>query len=161
MHIPNAQSFGQLSVPEIMNFQLNRYPMLFIDGITEVVPGEHAKGFKAFTFNEWFFPKHFEDDPNVPGFVQIEALAQVFLMTFLTIEGLAGKKASALNIDKVRLRRKIIPGETMIIEAKLEEFKRGIAKGTAKGAIGAEVAISAHFTVGIPDLIKEYLPGDK
>jgi 3-hydroxyacyl-[acyl-carrier-protein] dehydratase len=160
MDIPSAPSFGQLAVPEIMKFQLNRHPMLFVDRITEVVPGKRAKGLKAFTFNEWFFPQHFEDDPNVPGFVQIEALAQVFLMTFLTIEGLAGMKASALNIDNVRLRRKIIPGETLSIEAELEEFKRGIAKGWARGAIGSEAAVSARFTVGIPDLIKIHLPRD-
>ena len=66
----------------IQECQQNRYPQLFIDSITDVVPGKSAKGFKNFTYNEWFFPAHFEGDPNVPGFVQIESLVQVFLMTF-------------------------------------------------------------------------------
>ena len=38
-----------------------------IDHVTEVYPGKFAKGFKNFTNNEWFFPIHFKDNPNVPG----------------------------------------------------------------------------------------------
>ncbi|MFA5196346.1 MAG: UDP-3-O-[3-hydroxymyristoyl] N-acetylglucosamine deacetylase, partial [Bacteroidales bacterium] len=58
----------------IQQYQQNRYPLLFIDYVEEVVPGKSAKGHKNFTFNEWFFPAHFADEPNVPGFIQIEAL---------------------------------------------------------------------------------------
>lgn len=73
-------------------YQQNRYPCFFVDKIVEAVPGEYAKGYKNFTYNEWFFPAHFEDEPNVPGFVQIETLTQVFLMTFLTFPENKGKK---------------------------------------------------------------------
>lgn len=66
-----------LDVGEIQQYQQNRYPLLFVDKITESKPGEYAKGYKNFTYNEWFFPAHFADEPNVPGFVQIEALTQV------------------------------------------------------------------------------------
>ena len=69
-----------LDIPGIKACQQNRHPVLFIDKIVDTTPGEEANSIKCFSYNEWFFPAHFEDDPNVPGFVQIETLTQVFLM---------------------------------------------------------------------------------
>ena len=46
----------------IQQYQQNRYPCLFIDYVEEAVPGKSAKGYKNFTFNEWFFPAHFPDE---------------------------------------------------------------------------------------------------
>jgi 3-hydroxyacyl-[acyl-carrier-protein] dehydratase len=148
-------SFG---IPEIMRYQQNRHPLLFVDKITEVVPGKFAKGKKAFTFNEWYFPAHFEGDPNVPGFVQIESLVQVFLMTFLTLDGQAGQKTSFVSLDQVKFKRKIIPGDTLNIYAELENFKRGIAKGFAVSDVDGEAAVSATFTIAIPDVLANFRP---
>jgi 3-hydroxyacyl-[acyl-carrier-protein] dehydratase len=148
-------SFG---IPEIMSYQQNRHPLLFIDKIIEVVPGKFAKGKKAFTFNEWFFPAHFEGDPNVPGFVQIESLVQVFLMTFLTLDGQAGQKTSFVSMDQVKFKRKIIPGDTLNIYAELENFKRGIAKGFAVSDVDGEAAVSASFTIAIPEVLANFRP---
>lgn len=148
-------SFG---IPEIMKYQQNRHPLLFVDKVTEVVPGKFAKGKKAFTFNEWYFPAHFEGDPNVPGFVQIESLVQVFLMTFLTLDGQAGQKTSFVSLDQVKFKRKIIPGDTLNIYAELENFKRGIAKGFAVSDVDGEAAVSATFTIAIPDVLANFRP---
>ena len=74
-----------LDAMAIQKYQQNRYPSLFIDFVEEAIPGKSAKGHKNFSYNEWYFPAHFADEPNVPGFVQVEALTQMFLMTFLTI----------------------------------------------------------------------------
>jgi 3-hydroxyacyl-[acyl-carrier-protein] dehydratase len=145
-------------IPEIMNYQQNRYPLLFVDEIIEVVPGKFARGKKAFSYNEWYFPAHFEGDPNVPGFVQIESLVQVFLMTFLTLDGYAGQKTSFVSLDNAKFKRKIIPGETLNIYAELENFKRGIAKGFAESDVNGEPAISASFTIAIPEILGRYSP---
>ena len=88
-----------LNIVEVQKYLSNKYPVLLIDCIEEVLPGKYAKGYKNFTYNEWFFPGHFADEPNVPGFVQIEALMQVFLMTFLTCQGgYKGKKQLMLSL---------------------------------------------------------------
>lgn len=121
---------------EIQKYQQNRYPLLFVDMITEAEPGKYAKGFKNFTYNEWFFPAHFEDEPNVPGFVQVEALTQVFLMTFLTIPEYKGKKTGFVSIKNMRFKKKIVPGDRLNIEARLDFLRRGLAKGVAIGSVG-------------------------
>ena len=73
----------RLDIIDIIRHQRNRYPVLLVDKIVDLVPGERATGVKCFTYNEWFFPGHFDDEPNVPGFVQIESLVQTFILTFL------------------------------------------------------------------------------
>ena len=72
----------KLDVIDILKSQQNKFPLMFIDKIISVIPGKELTAIKNFSYNEWFFPAHFEDEPNVPGFVQIECLAQAFILTF-------------------------------------------------------------------------------
>lgn len=142
----------------IQECQRNRYPLLFIDKIEEAVPMERAHAIKNFSFNEWFFPAHFDDEPNVPGFVQIEALAQTFLMTFLCVEEYRGMKTAFVSIDRTRFRRKIIPGDRLDIYATLESFNRGVAKGHVESYVDGEDACCAHLIVAVPDVLNRYKP---
>ena len=146
---------------EIQQYQQNRYPCLFVDCITEALPGKYAKGFKNFTYNEWFFPTHFVDEPTVPGFIQAETLAQVFLMTFLTMPENKGKKAYALAYRNAKFRKTIVPGDKLEIEAELFSFKRGVAKGITTGYINGEFACSLELDVGIVEIMKQYSPANK
>jgi 3-hydroxyacyl-[acyl-carrier-protein] dehydratase len=138
--------------------QRNRYPLLFVDRIYDVEPGVKATGLKCFSYNEWFFPAHFDDEPNVPGFVQVESLVQTFIMTFLTLDGNQGKKTNFLKINNVNFKRKIIPGETLIINAKLDSFRRGLAIGSANSFVDGEIACSAEFVVALPDILTSFAP---
>ena len=155
--------------PEILSFdikgiqecQQNRYPQLFIDSIVDVVPGKSARGFKNFTYNEWFFPSHFEGDPNVPGHIQIECLVQTFIMTFLCMEPYKGMKTNFVSINNAYFKRKVIPGERLEIRATLDSFKRGIAKGSAASFVGDEIACSADFLITLPDVLENFKPRKK
>ena len=143
---------------EIQKYQQNRYPCFFVDCIEEAVPGKSAKGFKNFTFNEWFFPAHFADEPNVPGFIQIEMMTQVFLMTFLTIPENKGKKTGFISVDGARFKKKIVPGNRVDIQAELTSFRFGLAKGNVVGYVNGEVACQLSLTVAIPDIMTKFMP---
>lgn len=147
-----------LDAYEIQQYQQNRYPCFFVDRITEAMPGEHAKGFKNFTFDEWFFPAHFTDEPNVPGFVQIETMTQVFLMTFLTIPENKGKKTGFISVKNARFRRKIVPGDRLDMEAWLDFYRHGLAKGHVEAWVDGEAACSLELEVAIPDIMRQFRP---
>jgi 3-hydroxyacyl-[acyl-carrier-protein] dehydratase len=151
----DALSFDLVGIKEC---QQNRYPILFVDKISEVVPGDYAIGHKNFSYNEWFFPSHYEDDPNVPGFIQVEALVQVFLMTFLTIPEYKGMKTSFVSINNVRFRKRIVPGDRLDIKANLKSFKRGLAMGVVSSTVDGVDAASAEFVVCIPDVMQSFKP---
>lgn len=155
------ESLYNLDAYEIQQYQQNRYPCFFVDVIEEAVPGKSAKGYKNFTFNEWFFPAHFADEPNVPGFIQIETLTQVFLMSFLTIPENKGKKTGFISVKNARFRKKIIPGDRLDIVAELDFYKRGLAKGRATGYIKEEVACEIELEIAIPDIMNQFKPKAK
>lgn len=145
-------------IPGIKRCQQNRYPLLFIDRVYDVIPRKQATAVKCFTYNEWFFPAHFDDDPNVPGFIQLEALVQTFLMTFLSDDTLSGKKTNFIKVSNMEFKRKIVPGETLIIRAELKSLRRGIASGNAQGLVDDEPTCRADLVVAIPDELDKYKP---
>jgi len=142
---------------ELLEYQPNRYPFLMIDSVDEVVPGKFANGFKNFTNNEWFFPIHFPGHPNVPGALQLEALAQMLTIAITTLPGNKGKVTHALS-HSVRFKREILPGEKLIIETKVLKWKRGICEGVGKGIVKGEVACEAQMVITIPEILEQYIP---
>lgn len=139
-------------IPGIMSCQQNRYPMLFIDRITECVPRKFAKGYKLFSYNEWYFHGYETTSPKVWNAIQIEAMSQTFLMTFLTLDEFRGSVAMSYKFDKVQFLRKIVPGERLDLEATLDSFGRGVARGKVKGHVNGALACSMECTIVIPKL---------
>ena len=54
----------------------HRYPMLLVDRLCDINPGESAVGKKAVTINEPFFQGHFPEKPVMPGVLIVESMAQ-------------------------------------------------------------------------------------
>jgi len=146
-----------LNAEELKRFQPNRYPFLMIDYVTDVEPGVHAKGYKNLSNNEWYFPVHFPGGPNMPGALQLEAMAQMLTVALTTKEGLEGKVTHALE-HKVRFRKEVLPGEQLVIEANIISWRRGICKGKAIGYTNGEVACEAEMLITIPDILDQYIP---
>jgi 3-hydroxyacyl-[acyl-carrier-protein] dehydratase len=149
------------SIKDILNIQANKYPVLFIDRVESCVPGEKTCCIKNFTYNEWFFPSHYDDDPNVPGFILIESMVQSFLISFLSLEEFRGSRTSFLDVKNAIFRKKVIPGDTLIIESKVNSFKRGVAKGISEATVNGEFACSADFVVGIPNVMEKFRPDNE
>lgn len=146
-----------LNCEELKRFQPNRYPFLMIDYVTEVEPGKHAKGYKNLTNNEWYFPVHFPGGPNMPGALQLEAMAQMLTVAITTQEGLEGKVTHALE-HKVKFRKEVLPGQQLVIDAEVISWRRGVCKGKAVGRTDGEVACEAEMLITIPDILNLYLP---
>ena len=147
-----------LSTIEILNSQQNKYPIMFLDKIIYAIPGKQVTAIKNFTYNEWYFPAHFHDQPNVPGFVQVECLVQAFIMTFLSLKKFKNSKTNFYNILDAKFRRKIVPGDVLTIVANLKSLNRGVAQGSSEGFVGKEFACSGNFIVTIPSIFEKYIP---
>ena len=145
---------------EIQKYQQNRYPCFFVDCIEEAVPGKSAKGFKNFTFNEWFFDHNSEEVSEVPEAIQIETLTQVFLMTFLTLPEYKGEKTSFVSVE-TRHIKPVKVGDRLNISAKLVSVSRGLAKGEAIGTTGGGACLEIKFLIAVPSIMKSFLPQEK
>ena len=146
-----------LNCVQLQDYQPNRYPFLMIDHVDWVVPGKSAKGYKNLTLNEWYFPQHFPGAPNMPGALQLEALAQMLTVAITTLPGMQGKVTHALQ-HLVRFRKEVLPGDKFVIETEVLSWKRGICKGRGVAYTNGEVACEADMLITIPDILEQYLP---
>lgn len=146
-----------LNCVQLQDYQPNRYPFLMIDYIEEVIPGKSAKGYKNLTANEWYFPVHFPGAPNMPGALQLEALAQMLTVAITTLPGLKGKVTHALE-HRVRFRKEVFPGDKLIIETRVLSWSRGICKGAGSACVNSDVVCEADMLITIPEILEQYLP---
>lgn len=150
------QTFS-LDAVELLKYQPNRYPFLLIDRVTEVLPGKYAVGFKNVTNNEWYIPAHFPGDPNMPGCLQIEAMAQMLTVAILTMEDMEGKIVHGYKHAGI-FHREVRPGDRLEMRAEIDSYKRGLCKGHVKGYIDGELACELESTIIIPDIFNQYKP---
>ena len=68
---------GPLDVRRVMAALPHRYPMLLVDRVEQILPGQSITAIKAVSMNEGFFQGHFPGNPVFPGVLQIEAMAQI------------------------------------------------------------------------------------
>ena len=136
-----------LGIKEIEAIIPHRHPFLLIDRIDELEPGVRATGVKNVTFNEDFFKGHFPSEPVMPGVLILESMAQVGAVIILSVEENKGKTAFFGGMDKVKFRRKVVPGDVLCLECEVIKQKGpiGVARATAK--VNGELSVSAELTV--------------
>lgn len=134
---------------EIMDIIPHRYPFLLIDTIEELEPGARALGRKCVSVNEPFFQGHFPGNPVMPGVLIIEALAQVGAVAMLSQPDFKGRTAYFAGIDKARFRRKVVPGDVLLLETEIIKVKGPIGIGRAVAKVGDQVAAQAELTFSI------------
>ena len=109
-----------LDIDEIREILPHRYPMLLIDRLVDIKPGESAVAIKNVSINEPFFNGHFPQKPVMPGVLMIEAMAQAAAAYTSYTENLdtEGKIVLFMGVDKARFRRPVTPGDQVHIAVK-------------------------------------------
>lgn len=95
------------------------YPFQLIDRIDACEIHRYAIGLKNLTANEPFFQGHFPGQPVMPGVYLIEACAQT--AGHVIQDGEQPVRSCYLSgIETFRIRRPVVPGDTLAIRAELE-----------------------------------------
>lgn len=134
---------------EIQKVLPHRYPFLLVDKILEIEKGKKAVGLKNVTINEPFFQGHFPGTPIMPGVLIVEAMAQVGGIAILSMEEYKGKLAVLTGIDKMKFRKQVVPGDTLIMEADLIAFKMGIGKAKVCARVDGKIAAEGEMMFAI------------
>jgi len=106
---------------------------------------------KNVTANEPFFTGHFPAEPIMPGVLQIEAAEQAGGMLVLgTVPDPENYSTYFLKIDKVKFKRKVVPGDTLILKMDLlEPIRRGIALMYAEIYVGNQLVMEGELMAQI------------
>ena len=128
----------------------HRYPMQLVDKITAIGPTSIV-GIKNVTANEPFFQGHFPQEPVMPGVLQVEAMAQCGgLLVLNQVEEPEKWSTYFLNIDNVKFRQKVVPGDTLLFKVELlHPVRHGISSMKGYMFVGDRVVSEATFTAQI------------
>lgn len=136
-----------LDIQAIMQRLPHRYPFLLLDRVIRIVPGEEIVALKNVTINEPFFQGHFPARPIMPGVLIVEAMAQAGGV--LAHETRRSEKPEGLiyfmGIDSVRFRRPVVPGDQLILEARLLKFRSRAAKMAGRALVDGQLAAEAEL----------------
>ena len=138
-----------LTTKEIMEIIPHRHPFLLIDTIERLEPGVGAVGKKCVSGNEPFFAGHFPGNPVMPGALIIEALAQVGAVAMLSLPEMKGKTAYFAGIDKAKFRRKVLPGDVLLLETIITKVKGPVGVGRAVATVDGRKVAEAELTFAI------------
>ena len=128
----------------------HRYPFLLVDRITEFEVDTRIVGIKNVSLNEpllWHGP----GGPALPPTILTEAVAQVGAVLILAKPENKGKLIFFGGIERVRYRRPVRPGDSVVIEARVHRLRSrvGVLKGFAR--VNGQVVMAGRMTFALSD----------
>ncbi|MDO9111296.1 MAG: 3-hydroxyacyl-ACP dehydratase FabZ [Desulfatirhabdiaceae bacterium] len=137
----------RLDISEILALLPHRYPMILIDRVIDLIPGEKVVALKNVTINEPFFTGHFPTTPVMPGVLIVEAMGQaggVLIMSDLPRNEIPGA-VYFMGFDRVRFRIPVTPGDQLILEVKIIKRRSKAVKMSATAMVNEKLVAEAEF----------------
>ena len=127
-------------IEEIQKLLPIRFPFLMVDRILELSE-DSVKVLKNVTINEPFFAGHFPNEPVMPGSLILEGMAQTagLLLSALT----KSPMGYLAGVDEARFRKKVVPGDTLIYEARLIKQRENLFKTQVTATVEGEKVAEA------------------
>jgi len=133
---------------EILRSLPHAFPFRMIDRILDIEKGKRAVALKNVSMDEPYFLGHFEKEPVLPGVLVLEAMAQTGGLAFESSfeNGEEGVPVLA-SIEEFRLKRRVIPGDRLIIEAEVLRIFSNLAKVKVLAKVEEETVAEGTFVL--------------
>ncbi len=153
----SEQNVVNIDINQIMQMIPHRYPILLVDRLIELTPGESATGLKNVTMNEPQFMGHFPGYPVMPGVLIVEAMAQTAALVVVDFlgEDAKGKVVYFMTIDNARFRKPVTPGDSMHVRVEKIRSRGPVWKFQGTATVNGEVCAEAVFSAMITDKTAE------
>jgi len=128
----------------------HRLPMRLLDEIVE-----EGEGFvickKTFHEDDFFVQGHFPDYPLVPGVIQCECCLQAGAIVLSRQTPKEGVVPVATRMDNVKFKRMVRPGDTVLVEARLNDHLGAAYYLTGKVTLDGKLAARLDFACSVAD----------
>ena len=134
---------------QIKEISPHRDPFLLIDEVESMEEGKEIVAIKHVDPSEYYFEGHFPQEKVMPGVLIIEALAQAGAVAILSMEQNRGKIAYFGGIKEAKFRTKVVPGDTLRLEVKIDRLRSSAGTGIGVAMVGDKVACQCHLMFAI------------
>ena len=124
------------------------FPFRMIDRILEIEPGKRAVTLKNVSIDEPYLQGHFPKEPVMPSILVLEALAQTGGLAFHSSFEKEGEGVPFLaRIDEFRLKGKVVPGDSLILEAEIEHIFSNLAKVKVRAKVKEKIVAEGKLVL--------------
>lgn len=142
---------AKLNKAEIKKIIPHRDPMLLVDEVITLEPGEKISTRFYVDPNRDIFLGHFPGAPIFPGVYTVECMAQTSDILLLSMERYLGKTPYFIGINNVKFIKMIEPGDNIEINAIIssEREDKGIATCSAEVYNHGELVATGDVTLAM------------
>ena len=140
-----------MSDEQVLALLPHRPPFLLVDEISELEPGRRCVARRTLRDEDFWFAGHFPGNPVMPGVLIVEALAQTATIAAASSGGAEGKIGLFAGIDKVRFKRVVKPGDTLLLEAEMLAVHGLVGKCRVSATVDGHMACRGELMFAIVD----------
>jgi 3-hydroxyacyl-[acyl-carrier-protein] dehydratase len=134
-----------LNQEEILEIIPHRDPFVFINEVLELSETRIVGRYYC-SEDKDFFRGHFPREKVMPGVLQLEALAQTGAVLALSRPEFKGHVVYFGGMEKVRFRRKVLPGEVLTIKVYLQAMRSRVGFAAGEVYVGDELCCQAKIS---------------
>ena len=124
------------SPSDILRILPHRYPFLFVDRVTEFIPGQRIAATKRFSVNDEVSRGYLPASPVISVGILLELVTQLGAVLVMERPEMAGKVAVILQIPAAHLTKPVAPGDTRGTCGRGEIAVRDCRRGADSGKQG-------------------------
>ena len=139
----------RMTCDEVKALLPHRWPMLMIDKVIALVPGESAVCEKLVSDSDIFMQGHFPGRAIFPGVLLVEAMAQACLIAALAkFPDPANRPLFFLGSSDARFLLPVIPGSRLRIEATIERQVGNLGMGSGRVICDDQLVARSKLSFG-------------
>jgi 3-hydroxyacyl-[acyl-carrier-protein] dehydratase len=137
-----------MDLDEMIEGLPHSFPFRMVDRILDIEKGKKATALKNVSVAEPYFLGHFPNEPILPWVLILEAMAQTGGLAFQSSFESQGEGVPFLaRIEEFRLKKRVTPGDQIIIEAEILHIFSNLAKVNASAKVGGEIVAEGTFVL--------------
>lgn len=132
-----------------------------IDRITSLEPGEKVTAIKVLAMSEDYLKDHFPLFPVMPGVMMLEALYQAAAWLVRVTDDFGHSIVEMSEARNVTFKDFVEPGETLVVEARIQKRDEHQFKIQAEGKVGDRSAVKARLVLDCYNLAERQLASER